>query len=52
MFQKKKQGLIMVNLHSKFISCTDEANISHVAGEASMLIFYLLQIKSAYLLVD
>lgn len=28
---KKKQGLIMVNLHSKFISCTDEANISHVA---------------------
>ncbi|KAI4831153.1 hypothetical protein KUCAC02_002748 [Chaenocephalus aceratus] len=28
---KKKQGLIMVNLHSKFISCRDEANISHVA---------------------
>ncbi|KAI9546146.1 hypothetical protein NQZ68_029381 [Dissostichus eleginoides] len=28
---KKKQGLIMVNLHTKFISCRDEANISHVA---------------------
>ncbi|XP_033932955.1 dipeptidase 2 [Pseudochaenichthys georgianus] len=28
---KRKQGLIMVNLHSKFISCRDEANISHVA---------------------
>ncbi|KAJ4947186.1 hypothetical protein JOQ06_009224 [Pogonophryne albipinna] len=28
---EKKQGLIMVNLHSKFISCRDEANISHVA---------------------
>ncbi|XP_010774718.1 dipeptidase 2 [Notothenia coriiceps] len=28
---KKKQGLIMVNLHSKFISCRDEATISHVA---------------------
>ncbi|XP_039989609.1 dipeptidase 2 isoform X2 [Xiphias gladius] len=28
---KKNQGLIMVNLHSKFISCRDKANISHVA---------------------
>ncbi|GLD58203.1 dipeptidase 1-like protein [Lates japonicus] len=28
---KKKRGLIMVNLHSKFISCRDEANISQVA---------------------
>lgn len=28
---KKRQGLIMVNLHSKFISCRDEANISRVA---------------------
>ncbi|XP_049916903.1 dipeptidase 2 isoform X1 [Epinephelus moara] len=28
---KKKHGLIMVNLHSKFISCRDEANVSHVA---------------------
>ncbi|XP_034725261.1 dipeptidase 2 isoform X1 [Etheostoma cragini] len=28
---KKKQGLIMVNLHSKFISCSGEANISRVA---------------------
>lgn len=28
---KKRQGLIMVNLHSTFISCRDEANISHVA---------------------
>ncbi|XP_068586283.1 dipeptidase 2 [Cebidichthys violaceus] len=28
---KKKHGLIMVNLHSKFISCSDEANISRVA---------------------
>ncbi|XP_037645903.1 dipeptidase 2 [Sebastes umbrosus] len=28
---KKKRGLIMVNLHSKFISCRDEANISRVA---------------------
>ncbi|KAK5873666.1 hypothetical protein PBY51_018687 [Eleginops maclovinus] len=28
---KKKQGLIMVNLHSKFISCREEANVSHVA---------------------
>ncbi|KAA8596088.1 hypothetical protein FQN60_011379 [Etheostoma spectabile] len=28
---KKKQGLIMVNLHSKFISCNGEANISRVA---------------------
>lgn len=27
----------MVNLHSKFISCKDEANISRVAGEASLL---------------
>ncbi|CAJ1049092.1 dipeptidase 2 [Xyrichtys novacula] len=28
---RKKQGLIMVNLHSKFISCKDDANISRVA---------------------
>ncbi|XP_029311672.1 dipeptidase 2 [Cottoperca gobio] len=28
---KKKRGLIMVNLHSQFISCRDEANISRVA---------------------
>lgn len=28
---KKRRGLIMVNLHSKFISCRDEANISRVA---------------------
>lgn len=28
---KKKQGLIMVNLHSNFITCKNEANISHVA---------------------
>ncbi|XP_059206216.1 dipeptidase 2 [Centropristis striata] len=28
---KKKRGLIMVNLHSNFISCRTEANISHVA---------------------
>ncbi|XP_008280167.1 dipeptidase 2 [Stegastes partitus] len=28
---KKNNGLIMVNLHSKFISCKDEANISRVA---------------------
>ncbi|XP_041639005.1 dipeptidase 2 isoform X2 [Cheilinus undulatus] len=28
---KKNRGLIMVNLHSKFISCRDKANISHVA---------------------
>ncbi|XP_054476783.1 dipeptidase 2 isoform X2 [Anoplopoma fimbria] len=28
---KKNHGLIMVNLYSKFISCSDEANISHVA---------------------
>ncbi|TKS69814.1 Dipeptidase 2 [Collichthys lucidus] len=28
---KKNQGLIMVNLHSNFISCSNEANISHVA---------------------
>ncbi|XP_041814389.1 dipeptidase 2 [Chelmon rostratus] len=28
---KKNRGLIMVNLHSNFISCRDEANISHVA---------------------
>ncbi|XP_071346159.1 dipeptidase 2 isoform X2 [Trachinotus anak] len=28
---KKNQGLIMVNLHSNFISCRSEANISHVA---------------------
>ncbi|XP_074523056.1 dipeptidase 2 [Halichoeres trimaculatus] len=28
---KKKRGLIMVNLHSRFISCKDEANISRVA---------------------
>lgn len=28
---KKRQGLIMVNLHSKFISCRDEANVSRVA---------------------
>ncbi|XP_022062186.2 dipeptidase 2 [Acanthochromis polyacanthus] len=28
---KKNRGLIMVNLHSNFISCRDEANISRVA---------------------
>lgn len=28
---KKKRGLIMVNLHSNFISCKNEANISRVA---------------------
>ncbi|XP_029353390.1 dipeptidase 2 [Echeneis naucrates] len=28
---KKNRGLIMVNLYSKFISCRDKANISHVA---------------------
>ncbi|XP_070691074.1 dipeptidase 2 [Pempheris klunzingeri] len=28
---KKKRGLIMVNLHSRFVSCRDEASISHVA---------------------
>lgn len=28
---KSKQGLIMVNLHTNFISCKQEANISHVA---------------------
>ncbi|XP_029953483.1 dipeptidase 2 [Salarias fasciatus] len=28
---KSNKGLIMVNLHSKFISCRDEANISRVA---------------------
>ncbi|KAM6950643.1 dipeptidase 2 [Lycodopsis pacificus] len=28
---KKKHGLIMVNLHNNFISCSDEANISRVA---------------------
>ncbi|XP_035507602.1 dipeptidase 2 [Morone saxatilis] len=28
---KKNHGLIMVNLHSHFISCREEANISHVA---------------------
>ncbi|XP_029979592.1 dipeptidase 2 [Sphaeramia orbicularis] len=28
---KKRRGLIMVNLHNKFISCRDEANISRVA---------------------
>ncbi|XP_070761422.1 dipeptidase 2 [Enoplosus armatus] len=28
---KKNRGLIMVNLHSAFISCRDEANISRVA---------------------
>ncbi|XP_022600208.1 dipeptidase 2-like [Seriola dumerili] len=28
---KMNQGLIMVNLHSNFISCRDKANISHVA---------------------
>uniref|UniRef100_A0A3Q0R3G8 Dipeptidase n=1 Tax=Amphilophus citrinellus TaxID=61819 RepID=A0A3Q0R3G8_AMPCI len=28
---KKNQGLIMVNLHSQFISCRDMASISHVA---------------------
>ncbi|XP_010739217.2 dipeptidase 2 [Larimichthys crocea] len=28
---KKNRGLIMVNLHSNFISCSNEANISHVA---------------------
>lgn len=31
--QKKSRGLIMVNLHSNFITCRDEANISHVAGK-------------------
>lgn len=36
-FQKKNRGVIMVNLHSNFISCRNEANISNVAGEASML---------------
>ncbi|KAK9542457.1 hypothetical protein VZT92_000319 [Zoarces viviparus] len=28
---KKKHGLIMVNLHNNFISCSDDANISRVA---------------------
>ncbi|XP_020487832.1 dipeptidase 2 [Labrus bergylta] len=28
---KKNRGLIMVNLHNNFISCRDDANISHVA---------------------
>ncbi|XP_047437030.1 dipeptidase 2 [Mugil cephalus] len=28
---KNNRGLIMVNLHSKFVSCRDEANVSHVA---------------------
>ncbi|XP_045887801.1 dipeptidase 2 isoform X3 [Micropterus dolomieu] len=28
---KQNRGLIMVNLHSKFISCRDEANVSRVA---------------------
>lgn len=36
-FQKKNQGLIMVNLHNNFVSCNNEANISHVAGEAPVL---------------
>lgn len=31
----------MVNLHSKFISCRDEANVSRVAGEASMSSLFL-----------
>ncbi|XP_041850760.1 dipeptidase 2 [Melanotaenia boesemani] len=28
---KKNQGMIMVNLHTHFISCRNDANISHVA---------------------
>ncbi|XP_056267978.1 dipeptidase 2 isoform X2 [Pseudoliparis swirei] len=28
---KQQRGLIMVNFHSNFVSCSDEANISHVA---------------------
>lgn len=31
----------MVNLYSKFISCSREANISRVAGEASWVCFPL-----------
>lgn len=38
-FQKRNRGLIMVNLHNNFISCKDTANISDVAGEASILFF-------------
>lgn len=46
----------MVNLHSKFISCRDKANISHVAGEASILSHFWSSIKSviciSYISVD
>ncbi|XP_034381242.1 dipeptidase 2 [Cyclopterus lumpus] len=28
---KNKSGLIMVNMHSNFVSCSDKANVSHVA---------------------
>lgn len=35
-FQKKNQGIIMVNFYSKFISCQKEANVSHVAGEITI----------------
>ncbi|KAG7242543.1 hypothetical protein INR49_020256 [Caranx melampygus] len=31
---KKNRGLIMVNLHSNFVSCKDEANISDVADDS------------------
>lgn len=43
LFQKKNRGVIMVNLHSNFISCRNDANISNVAGEASVLSPFLIQ---------
>lgn len=35
-FQRKNRGVIMVNFHRNFITFRGKANISHVAGKASM----------------
>lgn len=38
LFQKENGGLIMVNLHSGFVACHGQANVSIVAGEQLPLI--------------
>lgn len=34
LFQKDKNGIVMVNFYNDYVTCSPKANLSHVAGES------------------
>lgn len=34
LFQKANNGIVMVNFYNDYVTCSPQANLSHVAGES------------------